>query len=452
MPKLKFLLKFFLFLLILIIFIGLVGLIFFLRQPPDTIIKFTTIESLVYFHFSFDPLYASSYKAARFFQKEWPSQAIDYLFSEKPSWQALKINFSKNFISYLQEMGFVLFQKNEEILPLLIYRFKPVFKNFALVLAGPGAKRVYDYWLSPTVVILSPEKIDFLESNGSFFKNKNFPKPFIGQAWGRVYLNRPKLKTLIKNELDDSWSDNFFKTFSQNEIGYLEILLKRNNLFLKSYPEKNLDQLSFKSDKEFSENIFINFGPNYYLLYNMPIIWQLKNHFILPKIFANFSPQFFLFSQNSFAFFTKKPTDLSTKNLIDILKEDLSYLLPEEKNVVLPDGDSVVELIANPKIFSFEWQNYESFQIAKKKSSHHNIDLGLAQNNDFLLFSQDFKFLKTVLQTIKEKPINLFVKNCWSRKATQSMIFVNEDKGFSIILKIFSNHNVRFLNGCLRLN
>lgn len=447
--RIKFLLKIFLFILILAILWSLAGLFFFFSPPTDTIINFLPQDSLAYLHLSFNPLHFTGYQASRFFYKNWPARALESLFAENPSWQVLKYNFSKDFISYLQEFGFVLYESDNRVLPLFIYRLKPALSNLSLVLAGPRGV-VYSYWLSSTLVVLSPEKINNLKFIGSssIFADLKKRSSLFSQNFGRLYFNLPKAEVL---------GQEFFILKDFSEGNYFNLFLKNGKIFFKSQASKNSDQILTKNDKEFIKNIFLPVNDEYLLFYNKEalspeIFQQLTKDLILPRFLRSFYPQIFIFSRSGFVFSTKRPNNFSLERLENILKNELSYLLPREAKVVLPDGSRAVEFLADPNVFQFEWQDFNQLRLAKISSLIRPDDFGLVYDKDFLFFGQGFKFLENFLKKYQNKIAFLPIRDCWQEKTDQALIYFSENKGLLLaVFRVVPSFKIYFLEGCVSL-
>jgi len=447
--KIKFIFKFFLFLFCCILFLGLIGLFFYFSPPQDTLIKFVPDGALAYFHFSFDSFHLVSRRAGIFFQKNWPEKTLEFLFSRYPSWRALKINFSKEFISYLQELGIVIYQQDNEIFPLLFYQLKPVFSNLALVLAGPDQINVYSYWLSPTLVVLSPKEINWPEFNKSFsfFQEKKIGQLLFSQNFAQAYFDTTK------------WPDGIKKLLLPNFLSAdcFNLFLRNNQFFFKSYPSKNSHHRFIEEDKGFGEKAFLSWGDDYLIFYDQSPSFEfspqkLKEDLIWLKIFNDFLPQIFLFQKDNFVFITKKPVDFSSENFVIDLSNELCYFFPRELEISLPDNTSVVELIADPTVFKFDWQNFGDFQIAEIRDSTKSLNLGLAQNRDFLFFAQGFDFLKSVLNNFQKEAINWSIKNCWDKNFNQALVFVAGDGGPDLLVgKTNVSYNDYILSGCFNL-
>lgn len=458
MLKSKFLLKIFLFLFSLIILGSWFGLVFFFSRPADTIINFVPENALIYFHLSFSPLRSVSRQASIFFQKNWPVKTVNFLFSQ-PSWQTLKPYFAPEIIASLRELGLVLYQKNDEIFPLLIYRFKPDFNHLVPVFNRQvEINQVYPFWLSSDLVILSPEKIDLLELIGQakFLPADELSRPLISQSFAQIYLNLPKIETITKESFKNYLEENFslYQT-SQSKIGYLEVFLKEKDVFfLESYASKNSIPPLFKKNEKIAE--FFPFQPDleYFLLYSKEESLVEKNlsNFIGLKIFERFSPKTVLLSREGIIFITKKPAGFSWPSWETTLRDKLSYCFPQEKKILLPDNSFITEIKADPEIFKFEWQILDGFKMAELKTETETLDLATAYNDNFLLFGQGLDFFKSILKTFQRPAPDLLTKKCLSKDPAQVLIFSSKNKGlFLIISKDDRAPNNPILRGCLKL-
>jgi hypothetical protein len=436
-----------LFILIFVALLSLVGLFFFFSPPNDTVINFLPQESLVYLHLSFDSFHFASRQASRFFYQNWPTQTINFLLDQDPSWQVLKYNFSKDFIAYLQEFGLVFYQKDKQKFPLFIYRLKPAFSNLALVLAGPNNSTVYSYWLSPNLVILSPEKIDNLNfPHHSVFTKSKKPALF-SQIFAQIYFDWSKI----------GLSDKGFFVEDLSKTSYFNLSLKKGGIFFKAQPSKDSGQILMNKIQGFTKRIFVPISSEYLLFYNQETLsddnlQELTKNLILPNFFKKLYPQVLIFSQDGFIFFAKKPNNLSLEGLEVILKSELSYLLPKEITSILPDGSKVIEFFADPNVFQFEWQNFGQLKLAKISWLNGTANFGLAEDEDFLFFSQDFKFLEKFLQEGQGEDGFLPVKNCWQKRTTQALIYYSQSKGLNLLINKTTSRPAYFLiNGCFYL-
>ncbi|MGC9048722.1 MAG: hypothetical protein ACP5IX_00665 [Patescibacteria group bacterium] len=226
----------FLVILFLILTLILIGVSFYFSG--DSLVKFVPEKTNFYLHFNFNQGYWQGFKATNYFIQHWPDSLLERLLFDRFS--AFKYNLTPGTLEQIDEMAVFYFENQ----PVIIYKYKPIFANFSLILGGPNRPRIfYRFFDSQTVALTTKqgllEKISAKPTKISFknFDLNEFMRGFVNGWQIRARINQNKIVLQLQS-LQIFPKENFeqelellFKNFSSLKQGSFLIAFNNQSNF-----------------------------------------------------------------------------------------------------------------------------------------------------------------------------------------------------------------------------
>jgi len=253
----------FLFLIItfLILTLILIGVSFYFSY--DHLVKFLPEQSDFYLHFNFNQAYAPGYQATDYFVQHWPSNLLNQLLFN--NFSAFRYNLNPETLKLIDEMAVFYFENQ----PVIIYKYRPHFANFSLILGGKDRPKIfYRVFDSKTVALTTEpnvlEKI-FVKSNKISSGNFSFGKFFNGLIKNnQIKANFNQDKIVFQFQLPSISSEQaleqkielLLKNFSSLDLGNFVIAIQnKNNLTIQQIEEIVKKRMAYLFPKEVERSL-----------------------------------------------------------------------------------------------------------------------------------------------------------------------------------------------------